>query len=84
MCEYKNNWRAWLETIRSEPKKLDYLLPFGTFGTGNYYCFDYRRKRANGEAPVVVWDHETGETEDRAKDFLMFIEKFTQGDFEMD
>ena len=43
-----------------EDEDFSHLLPFGSGGTGDQYCFDYGRVGVDGEAPVVIWLHETG------------------------
>jgi len=81
---YRVNWTAWLETFADEEMDAAHLLPFGEFGTGDYYCFDYSRARADEEVPVVRWSHETGETEDRAETFTAFLEMLRQGEYKND
>jgi hypothetical protein len=41
------------------------LLPFGSerLADAGLVCFDTRRRRPDGDAPVVIWDHEWVETE---------------------
>jgi hypothetical protein len=63
---------------------FEHLLPFAECGNGDYYCFDYSRKQANGETPVVLWSHETGEIEERAETFPEFVEKAKLGEYETD
>lgn len=81
---YRTNWAAWLENFADEEMSFEHLLPFGNFGTGDYYCFDYSRVRADGELPVVRWSHETGEVEERAETFKEFLERLRQGKYEHD
>ena len=81
---YRANWMAWLETFADEEINAGHLLPFGEFGTGDYYCFDYSRVRADKETPVVRWSHETGAAEDRAETFTEFLERLRQGEYEND
>ncbi len=45
---YKMNWRAWLENFKDEKISFEHLLPFAEFGTGDYYCFDYREIDSGG------------------------------------
>lgn len=78
--EYAGNWQSWCNTTGAADE-FAFLLPFGEFGTGDYYCFDYRSTDASGEVPVVLWDHETGECEYRAPDFATFVEKVVNGEF---
>lgn len=82
--EYRTNWLDWLSTVTDRPSDLDHLLPFSSFGTGDYYCFDSSRRRADDEMPVVLWNHETGKFEDRAANFAEFVEKLVQGQFHND
>ena len=67
---YQEGWQQWL-SIRPATAVL---LPFAEFGTGDYYCFDYSHSDATGEPRVVLWSHETGETEHRADSFGEFVE----------
>ncbi|WP_198387067.1 SMI1/KNR4 family protein [Burkholderia ubonensis] len=67
------DWRAWRDTLAEAPVDLSGLLPFAEFGTGDYYCFDYRRLGVTGEPVVVRWSHETGETVHMAEDFAAFL-----------
>ena len=81
---YRVNWAGWLENFSDEEMTFAHLLPFGEYGTGDYYCFDYSRVRADGEVPVVRWSHETGEIEDRAETFPEFLEKAASGEYDYD
>jgi hypothetical protein len=81
---YNVNWLAWLENFEGEGMSFEHLLPFAEFGTGDYYCFDYNEIDSNGEARVVHWSHETGETEFRGRNFEDFLEKQKRGDFNFD
>jgi hypothetical protein len=80
--EYSGNWLDWLKTVTTNTEEFAHLLPFGSFGTGDYYCFDYSRQAETGEAPVVLWDHETGACEDRAPDFATFVEGLASGQYD--
>ena len=80
---FNNGWASWLENFENEDMDFTHLLPFGDFGTGDYYCFDYAREE-NGEIPIVIWSHETGEIEFRAKDFNDFAQKVRSGEFDYD
>lgn len=72
------NWfPEWLE---DEGIKSEHLLPFSC--CADYYCFDYSRKREDGEVPIVWLSHETGEIEERACSFAEFIEKVKVGEIE--
>lgn len=81
---YRDNWMGTLENFVGEEMNFEPLLPFGEFGTGDYYCFDYSRLRTNAEAPVVHWSHDTGETEERAETFTEFLERLRRGEYEYD
>jgi cell wall assembly regulator SMI1 len=82
--QVREGWSTWLANFEGEGRTFDHLLPFAEFGTGDYYCFDYSKDAPGGEAPVVLWSHETGETELRASSFGEFAEKVIAGRFEMD
>ncbi len=79
-------WAQWIDNFEGygEPFDFSHLLPFAEVGNGNCYCFDYSHKKSDGEVPVVIWSHETGETEKRAETFADFVIKAEKGDFEFD
>lgn len=83
---YREGWAQWIENFEGydEPFDFNHLLPFAEVGNGDCYCFDYNRKEQNGEVPIVLWSHETGETEDRAKTFTEFVSKAKLGEYETD
>lgn len=81
---YKVNWLAWLGNFNDEEMSFEHLFPFADFGTGDFYCFDYRKLALDDEVPVVHWSHETGETESRGENFGDFLGKLKRGDFEFD
>ena len=81
---YENGWAAWLENFADDEIDFSHLLPFADIGTGDYYCFDHSGEKDNGEVPVVIWLHETGQTEFRAKDFNEFEKKVRSGEFDYD
>ena len=81
---YTVGWQQWQQNFADEGIRFDHLLPFADFGTGDYYCFDYSELAPDGETPVVLWSHETGETEPRGSTFLQFAEALSRGDFEHD
>ena len=76
---FRSGWTEWLEIHRDAHHDLSVLLPFGDFGTGDYYCFDQSLIGAFGEAPVVLWSHETADTEHRADSFSEFVEGVLAG-----
>ena len=79
--EYTGNWQGWLRDVIIDADEFTFLLPFGSFGTGDYYCFDCRCAGASGEMPVVLWNHETLQCEYRASDFATFVESLVSGEF---
>ena len=81
---FRQNWTAWLENFEDEDRNFTHLLPFADYGTGDFYCFDYSRQEADGEAPVVRWSHETGDTDPRASSFSEFVIKLQAGEFKYD
>ena len=83
---YKENWAQWIDNFEGygEPFNFDHLLPFAEVGSGDCYCFDYSRVQTDGETPVVLRSHETGEIEDRAATFEEFVEKARQGRYNSD
>jgi cell wall assembly regulator SMI1 len=74
-----DNGRWFPDYFEDEGLMGQHLLPFASFGSGDYYCFDYNRQRQDGETPIVWWSHETAETEDRAETFAEFVEKVNDG-----
>lgn len=66
------------EVTRSEREEMRpalpvYLIPLMNDGGGNLYCLD---SRAEGEPPVVFWDHDAGEQQDPprvASDFVSWL-----------
>ncbi len=78
--EYTSNWQS-LRNTSGDADKFAFLLPFAQFGTGDYYCFDYRYIVASGEVPVVLWNHQTEECEYRNPDFATFVERLVNGEF---
>lgn len=78
---FNENWRNWV-SIFDEEHNLSKLLPFGEFGSGDYFCFDFSTIVPNGEAAIVLWDHETGETHLVADDFAQFVEMAERGELD--
>lgn len=78
--QFKEGWSDWLSNFEDEDQTFEHLLPFGSFDTSDYYCFDYSRQDSQGEAPIVRWSHETGDTEDRAASFAEFATKVEAGE----
>jgi cell wall assembly regulator SMI1 len=76
---FKSNWNTWLENFG--PKfDLKHLLPFGEFGTGDYFCFDFSTLGTTGEPIVTLWSHESGKTEFVANTFADFIDLVEAGE----
>lgn len=78
---YNSNWRSWLDNFERE-HDFSKLLPFGEFGTGDYICFDFFQLGSGEETIVVIWSHETGETDVIASDFAKFVELAKAGELE--
>jgi len=74
----ENGWSDWIGNFEGE-LCFNHLLPFADFGTGDYYCFD-----CNNKSNVVIWRHESGETEYRASNFNEFRKKIIDGEYEYD
>lgn len=81
---FNERWAAWLENFDDRPGDFDSLLPFGDFGTGDFYCFDYSKINAQGEPSVVRWSHETGYVESRGSSFTEFQSRLRGGEFQYD
>ncbi len=83
---YQVGWAQWINNFEGygEPFNFEHLLPFAEVGNGDCYCFDYSRLEADGETPIVLWSHETGETDDRATTFSEFVEKAGDGKYDSD
>lgn len=75
---FNENWQSWVSNFGAA-YNFSHLLPFGEFGTGDYFCFDFSSVGLNSEAVVVRWSHETGETEHIAKNFAEFVLKVEAG-----
>lgn len=50
-------WQTRIERHEVEPPLPAHLVPFSPDGWGNHYCLD-TAQLAEGECPVVFWDHE--------------------------
>lgn len=70
---YNGSWSEWLENFSDDGKDYSELLPFAEFGTGDFYCFNYKHLGASGEPVVGIWSHETGECLEVADSFNAFI-----------
>lgn len=77
-------WRSYSEVFQPRPASFEALLPFASYGTGDYYCFDYARIGTGGEPIVVRWSHETGESESRGESFTEFARRLAAGEFASD
>ena len=80
MHNFKNGWQQWLANFDNEDREFGHLLPFADFGSGDYYCFDY--STAESGPAVVLWSHETGETELRSGSFSEFLAQVLSGDIQ--
>jgi cell wall assembly regulator SMI1 len=78
---YNSNWKSWLENFESIGVYAR-LLPFGEFGTGDYFCFDFALTSSANEAIVVFWSHETGKPDRVANDFAEFVDLVESGELE--
>jgi cell wall assembly regulator SMI1 len=81
---YQGNWQDWLENVAECGFDSSMLLPIGTYSNGDYCCLDFGDVREDGEAPVVLWSHETGDTEPRATTFGEFLIKLDNHEFHND
>jgi len=70
---YNHSWPEWQDTFADTDLDFSNLLPFGEFGTGDYYCFDYGQQGKTGEPAIVLWSHETGEITKIAESFDDFL-----------
>lgn len=77
-------WQSYCEDAFGSHGKFQSLLPFASFGTGDYYCFDYSRPGPSGEPSVVHWSHETGDTTSRGESFDAFVKLLAAGEFQHD
>lgn len=75
IARHFDNGRWFPEYFEEDGLKADHLLPFASCESGDLYCFDYTRKREDGEVPIVWWSHETAETKDKAGTFSEFAQK---------
>ncbi len=64
------SWRAELVHLYEEvwwPERIlgEGLIPFGdeSLGDAGLVCFDTRSRRADGDCPVVIWDHDWMDTD---------------------
>lgn len=70
---FNEDWRESKENCPDTLVAYHDLLPFAEFGTGDYYCFDYRTLGSAGEPIVVLWSHETGRISPVADSFGAFV-----------
>jgi len=78
---YTSNWKSWLENYGPE-YDFSNLLPFGEFGSGDYFCFDFSHIGESGEPIVALWSHDTGEINFVAHDFAEFAGLVEAGELE--
>lgn len=81
---YQGNWQDWLANVAEWGFDSSGFLPIGTYSKGDYCCLDYGQITKDGEVPVVLWSHETGDTEPRASTFGEFLIKLDKGEFDND
>jgi len=81
---YRDNWLDWLENVADWGFDQSSLLPIGMYSNGDFCCFDYSKVSDDGEVPVVLWSHETGDTEPRAATFHEFLIRLGRGEFDND
>jgi hypothetical protein len=74
-------WKSLLEDYGEEIP--DRVLPFASFGTGDYYCFVLQCESSE-EAPVYLWSHETCSLAFRAESFSAFVQRAESGEYEFD
>ncbi|MCG8295138.1 SMI1/KNR4 family protein [Pseudomonas entomophila] len=70
---YDGSWSDWLENFSDDGKDFSGLLPFAEFGTGDFYCFNYKSLGSSGEPVVGIWSHETGDFLEVADSFNAFV-----------
>lgn len=68
--------------LDAAPATVDHLLPVAAVGDGDLWCLDLDLLGIDGEAQVVRWSHETGETWTVAKDFTAFLAVRDAGELE--
>jgi cell wall assembly regulator SMI1 len=81
---YQGNWQDWLKNVADWGFDSSMLLPIGSYGNGDFCCLDYAKLGDDGEVPVILWSHETGDTEPRAENFSEFLRKLGGGEFDND
>jgi SMI1-KNR4 cell-wall len=84
MLRQEGQFRSYAMDIGVPHEATQTLLPFASFGTGDYYCFDYSRVGILGEPTVVLWSHEDGTTRPRGDSFTDFAARLTGGEFDHD
>ena len=70
--------RPYIEAMANGP-----VLPFASDWGGSYFCYDFGRPAADGEYPVLLWNHEYSEEpadrpmlwSDFAPGFLAFVRR---------
>ncbi len=78
---FQVSWKEWLQNF-DDVSRFGHLLPFGESGTGDFYCFDYSENAEEGEVPVVIGFHETGNTAPVANNFARFVELAVDAELE--
>lgn len=77
---FNEEWASWIRTLPRSGKEFLKLIPFGEFGTGDYFCFNYSATTTDNEPTVVLWSHETGEHETVADSFATFVSRASKGE----
>ena len=81
---FEDNWKEWLENVADWGFDSSMLLPIGSYSNGDFCCLDYGQSSPGSEVPVVLWSHETGNTEPRGISFSEFLQKLESGEFDDD
>lgn len=81
---FNGNWQDWLMNVAEWEFDSSNLLPIGSYDNGDFCCLDYGNVGLDGEVPVVLWSHETGDTEPRAADFSDLLLRLENGEFDED
>ncbi|HVF47271.1 MAG TPA: SMI1/KNR4 family protein [Pyrinomonadaceae bacterium] len=81
---YHGDGQDWRENVAEWGFDSSPFLPIGKYCDGDYCCLDYSQVAEDGEVPVVLWSHETGDTEPGATTFGEFLIKLENGEFDND
>lgn len=75
---YESNWLKWIAVL-GRSSNSSHLLPFGEFGTGDYFCFDFSSEHNESEREIVLWRHDENSTKPIAKNFDDFVQMLKNG-----